>query len=60
MRCGQLLEFLSLQIFVPRADTVSRLKLNKTDFENHILHQNGGEMSTNLISSNGKVLHIPL
>lgn len=43
------------QIFVPRADTVSRLKLNRTDFENHILRQAGGETSTTLISTNGKV-----
>jgi hypothetical protein len=45
-------------IFVPRADTVSRLKLNKTDFENHILRQRGGDMSTSLISSNGKMCAI--
>lgn len=47
---------LTWQIFVPRADTVSRLKLNKTDFENHILRQKGGDKSTSLISTNGKVM----
>lgn len=44
-----------LQIFVPRADTVSRLKLNKTDFDNHIFYQSGGEVSNTLVSNNGKV-----
>ena len=47
--------FLHLQIFVPRADSVTRLKLNKTDFENHIFRQSGGDSSTTLISCNGKV-----
>jgi hypothetical protein len=51
-------EMEKLLIFVPRADTVSRLKLNKTDFENHILRQRGGDMSTSLISSNGKMCAI--
>ena len=47
-----------MQIFIPRADTVSRLKLNKTDFENHILCQRGDETATSLISANGKVLSV--
>ena len=34
---------------------MSRLKLNKTDFENHIFRPRGEEPSTTLVSRNGKV-----
>jgi hypothetical protein len=42
-------------IFVPRADTVPRLKLNKNDFENHIFRQMAGDSPATLVSCNGKV-----
>jgi hypothetical protein len=45
-------------IFVPRADTVPRLKLNKNDFENHIFRQMAGDSPATLVSCNGKVCAI--
>ncbi len=42
-----------LQIFVPRADTVSRLKLTKVDFENHVVMPTSEE--GRFISLNRKV-----
>ncbi len=45
---------LFLQIFVPRADSVSRLKLTKADFENHVVIPM--EKAGHFTSVNGKVM----
>lgn len=45
-----------LKVCVPRCDTVSRLKLGRTDFENHILHPDpSDESESKFISYNNKV-----
>jgi len=45
-----------VKVCVPRCDTVSRLKLNRTDFENHILRPAPNDQSeTEFISYNNKV-----
>ena len=45
----------SVQIFVPRSDTVTRLKLTKTDFENHIVMTTENSEECSFLSVNGKV-----